>query len=202
VFDGVRLAPDLSAAVAFLDMAANADWAALSAFEAYTSTRCGARRVRFVRQALELADSAARSPWESRLRVFYITVARLPRPLVNVPIFNREGQLLGIADLFDEEAAQVTEFDGRAHRQRRQHRADNDREEWFEDAGLVVVRADSLDLTRYATRLVERLHSARRRGLSRDRSKDKWTLDEPPSWLEERVDTSLSDAEKAELFTR
>jgi hypothetical protein len=59
VFDEVRLAPDLSAAVAFLDMAANAGWTALSAFEAYLSTRRGARRVRFVRQALELADSAA-----------------------------------------------------------------------------------------------------------------------------------------------
>jgi hypothetical protein len=132
--------------------------------------------------------------------VYYVTVAGLPRPLVNVPIFDLHGRLLGIADLLDEEAGLVTEFDGQDHCRRRQHRADNDREEEFEGAGLVVVRADSLDMTEHQKRLVARLRSGRRRGLERDRRKDRWTLVEPEWCLEAHARVELSDEVKAELY--
>ena len=58
--------------------------------------------------------------------------AGLPRPAVNVPIFDRNEGVLGIADLFDDEAALVTEFDGQDHRRRRQHRRTTLREESLE----------------------------------------------------------------------
>ena len=61
-------------------------------------------------------------------------------------IFAPDGRLLGVADLFDPEAGLVTEFDGQDHRRRRQHRADNPREEELEAANLVVCRVDSIDL--------------------------------------------------------
>jgi hypothetical protein len=153
-----------------------------------------------MRRALDLADAAARSPWESRLRVFYVTVAGLPRPRVNVPVFDWDERLLGIADLLDEDAGLVTEFDGQDHRERRQHRDDNDREEHFEDAGLVVVRADSLDMRDHQRRLRDRLHSGYRRGMQRDRRKDRWTTHEPDWWLAENGDVALSDEAKAELY--
>ncbi len=200
VFDGVRLAGDLGEAVAFIDSCANAGWISLDSFADHVRGRSRARRIRFIREALDLADAAARSPWESRLRVSYVTVAGLPRPKVNVPIFDLEERLLSIADLFDEEAGLVTEFDGQDHRRRRQHRDDNDREEGFEDAGLVVARADSLDMTEYEQRLVARLHSGRRRGLQRDRRRDRWTLREPDWWREQHDRATLTDAEKAQLF--
>ena len=78
--------------------------------------------------------------------MFYVGEAQLPRPEVNVPIFDLDGYLLGIGDLLDPEAGMVTEFDGQDHRLRRRHRADNLREEKLEAANLVVCRVDSLDL--------------------------------------------------------
>ncbi len=80
VFDGVRLAGDLGEAVAFIDSCANAGWISLDSFADHVRGRSRARRIRFIREALDLADAAARSPWESRLRVSYVTVAGLPRP--------------------------------------------------------------------------------------------------------------------------
>lgn len=187
-FDGARAARDLGEAVAFIDACANTGWISLNSLTNYLSTRAGARRIAFVRQALGLADGAARSTWESRLRVFYITVARLPRPLVNVPVFDLDGRLLGIADLLDPEAGLVTEFDGSQHRLRQQHRADNEREEGFEDAGLTVVRADSLDMNEHERRLTRRLDSGYRRGMQRDRRRDRWTLAAPGWWLENQAE--------------
>ena len=48
-----------------------------------------------------------------------------------------------MADLLDPEAGLVGEYDGEGHRELDRHVLDNAREEWFEDAGLVVVRACS-----------------------------------------------------------
>jgi hypothetical protein len=198
-FDGVRMTADLAEAVAFIDACANAGWVDLEDLATYVETRAGARGIVFMRRVLDLADAAARSPWESRLRVFFVTVADLPRPQVNVPVFDVDERLLGIADLLEEDAGLVTEFDGQDHRERRQHRDDNDREEYFEDANLVVVRADSLDLTDHQHRLRDRLRSGYRRGMQRDRRKDRWTTRPPDWWLAEHGDVALSNEEKADL---
>ncbi len=200
IFDSMQAAEDLAEAVAYVDAWLNAGVVTIDALTDYAAGRPGARHIVTIRRAIEMADAAARSPWVSRLRIFYVTVAGLPTPQVNVPIFDVGGRLLGIADLLDKEAGLVTEFDGQDHRQRRQHRADNDREEWFEDAGLVVVRADSLDLTSYESRLVDRLRSGHRRGMQRDRTRDRWTLTPPQWWLEQNDHVDLSDDEKEKLF--
>lgn len=63
-----------------------------------------------------------------------------------------------------------------------QHREDNAREELFERAGLIVARADKGDLTRYRTRLRNRLGAARSDGLRRDRNRDGWTIEPPDHW--------------------
>jgi hypothetical protein len=138
-----------------------------------------------VREALTWADVRSASPWESRLRMFYQQQAGLPRPEVNVPIFDRNERLLGIADLFDEEAGLVTEFDGKDHRLRRQHQADNVREENLEVVNLTVCRVDSLDM-RQPVPLAERLRARRAQGLRRDRRHDRWTLVEPVWWQRRR----------------
>src|SRR5918998_1352094 len=126
------------------------------------------------------------SPCESRLRMFYQRQAGLPRPAVNVPIFDLEERLLGIADLFDEEAGLVTEFDGQDHRQRRQHQADNIREERLETTNLTVCRVDSLDL-RQPVPLAERLRARRTQGMRRNRPHDQWTVVEPARWQPRRT---------------
>jgi hypothetical protein len=128
---------------------------------------------------------------------------RAARPEVNQPIFDkRNDRLVGMGDLPDLEAGHVTEFDGQHHRRRRQHNKDNVREEDLEELNLVVTRADSLDLVHGTSDLARRIRSGRARGLSRDRSKDLWTVEEPDWWREQigGGDVVLTDVEKAELF--
>jgi hypothetical protein len=149
------------------------------------------RGVRQARRAIELARVGVRSPWESRLRMFAVTELGWHGLLVNRAVFDGTGNLLGIPDLLDVDAGLALEYDGASwqadrsagHRDRRQHRDDNEREERLERAGLVVVRVEKADLTTYRSRLAGRLHAARADGLSRVRSRDRWTVDEPEGWF-------------------
>ncbi len=200
-FDGGRLAPCLAEGVAFVDACAHHRLVDLEELGAYTADHPRWRGVEQARLAVSLADPAARNPWESRLRMCYMLEADLPRPEVNRPLFDRDGNLLGMPDLLDEEAALAVEFDGEGHRRRRQHRGDNVREEGFESAGLTVVRADSLDLRDHRPELIRRLHSGRHRGLRRDRGYDSWTTVEPQWWLDAYgTDGLLTDGEKAAIL--
>jgi len=96
-------------------------------------------------------------------------------------VFDLEGNFLGIPDLLDPEAGLVLEFDGKDHRQRRQHQADNIREEKLEVVNLTVCRVDSLDL-RQPVPLAERLRARRAQGMARDRRQDGWTTEQPDWW--------------------
>ena len=94
-------------------------------------------------------------------------------------------------NLLQPESALVIEYDGagwssgrqHGHRDRDQHREDNQREERLERAGLVVVRVDKADVTQHRTALAARLRAAQADGLGRDRSRDRWTLEEPAHWI-------------------
>lgn len=109
----------------------------------------------------------------------------------NRAVFDRAGNLLGVPDLLDAEAALAIEYDGaswrsdrtKGHRDREQHREDNAREERLERAGLIVVRVEKSDLTQHRARLAERILSGYADGLQRDRRRDRWTLDEPDDWF-------------------
>jgi hypothetical protein len=181
-FDGARWARDMVEAVVFLDQIARALDLDLFRVLARCASPSSWAGVAQARRAIALTDPASASPWESRLRMFYIGPAALPRPQVNRAIFAPDGRLLGVADLFDPKAGLVTEFDGQEHRRRRQHRADNLREEELEAANLVVCRVDSIDL-RFRAALAERLRARYTQGLCRDRSRDRWTLQQPAWWL-------------------
>jgi hypothetical protein len=175
-FDGMRKTRSLADSVAFADAMLAPGLVSPRVLNAYVLSRPGWRGVPRARRAAELADGRAASPWESLLRVEYVDACRLPAPLVNQPVYDLNGFLLGIADLLDDEAGLVTEFDGQHHRERAQHRADNVREERLESAGLIVVRVDSTDLLRHREEVRHRIRTAWRRGISRDRSRDRWTL--------------------------
>jgi hypothetical protein len=185
-FDGARWASDLVEAVVFLDQVCHA----LPVSPADLAGRYlpGGRwpGLEQFRKALALAEPDSASPWETRLRMFYRLRARLPRPLVNRPVFDLDGNFLGIPDLFDPEAGLVTEFDGQDHRRRRQHQADNLREERLESANLVVCRVDSLDL-RQPVPLIERLTARHAQARSRDRRRDRWTIEQPLWWRRRRA---------------
>ncbi|GAA2100613.1 hypothetical protein GCM10009841_15490 [Microlunatus panaciterrae] len=194
--DCARSAPDLAEAVAVVDAMARQRVFGLGLLARYLGRHPGWRGIHQARRACELADPHARNGWESRLRVFYQVDLGLPRPLANAPLFDRRGNLLGIGDLVDPDAGLVLEFDGQDHRGRHRHRADNVREERLEDHHLVVIRVDSLDLRHHRADLKARVLSGRRRGLARDRSRDRWTLRQPDWWLaDEPIDEQLTAEE-------
>lgn len=111
--------------------------------------------------------------------------------LPNRAVFDRRRHLLGVPDVFDVEAGLALEDDGASwrgeraagHGDRVQHREDNAREERLERAGLVVVRIEKDDLTRFRPQLTERLRAARADALHRNRTRDQWSLDEPEWWV-------------------
>lgn len=180
-FDGMRRARDLVEAVVFADQMLHAELVTLAEMREYVAAHPGWRGVPQARRALGLADPMALNAWETRLRMVWVLDAGLPKPLCNRPVFDLYGCLLGYPDILDPDAATVGEFDGAGHRELDEHTGDNAREERFEDHGLVVTRATSVDIGRRQA-LAQRMQRAHARGLARDRCGDQWTLEIPPDW--------------------
>jgi hypothetical protein len=154
---------------------------------AYVDQHPGWRRIRQARRVLGLVDPRSASPPGTRMRLVWMLDAKLPRPLVNQPVFDRNGQLLGYPDLLEAASATVLEYDSDDHRELEYHTDDNSREELLEDHGLIVCRVTRLDLARPRHLLVSRIQRARQRGLTRDRRRDRWTLEPPPRWRDPRT---------------
>lgn len=181
-FDGMRRAAGLSDAVVFADMTLAAGVVGCGQLVAYVEQHQGWRGVRQAREALALAVTASASPPEIRMRLVWVLEAGMPVYRVNQPVFDLGGRLLGIADGLDLESATVVEYDGDDHRDIAQHSADNIREELFEEHGLTVMRVTRLDMGRSRQALADRMRRTRARGLSRDRTGDRWTVTPPPGW--------------------
>lgn len=178
LFDAMRLRGDVREAVVDLDMAAAARLSSVSAMRAHVASRSswqGVPGVPVVRAALRLADDGSASPPETRLRLVWVLDARLPRPLVNVPVYDKQGRLLGIPDLLDPVAGLAVEYDGDDHRDPARHSDDVDREARFRGVRLEVTRVTGRDLRR-TPQLVHRLHTARKRALFLPASKRDWVI--------------------------
>ena len=108
---------------------------------------CEARRrwpeVRVARLAVTLAHPAARSPGESRLRMV-VVLAGYEEPLVNVPVHDRDGTLLGTPDLTVPGRRWVhLEYDGAYHDEAAQHGRDLRRQNTLlGHGGVPVLRFD------------------------------------------------------------
>jgi hypothetical protein len=159
-YDAVRLASDDREAVVVLDMMAAARLLSRRRMTAYVATRAGSAGVAANRNALSSASEHSRSPNEVRLRLIWEKDAGLPPVHVNCPVHDLAGNLLGIADLLDEEAGLAVEFDGADHRRARRHADDVRREDRFRRHGLEVTRVTGLDL-RDRLLVVARLRAAR-----------------------------------------
>jgi hypothetical protein len=188
-FDAMRYARHVREAVVALDMVAAAELTSVSRVSTYVERHPAWTGVQQCRDALPLADELSRSPQETRLRLIWQLDARRPRPLVNSPVFDLQGNLLGYPDLLDVEAGVVGEYDGEDHRSALRHSSDVTREGAFRDHGLELFRVTGPDM-RDPSLVVDRIHAAyRRAALGRDRS---WTLDRPAWWppvtsLDERL---------------
>lgn len=183
VFDEMRMAANVREAVIGLDMATS------TTIELPHTTRLAVERVLTshhkvrgliqAKNAFALGSTRSASPWETRTRLLAELDAGIPPLAVNVPLFDPYGNLLGIADLLDEEAGLVLESDGAHHRDNVRHTDDNRREEKFERAGLVVGRITSLD-HREKWRTVGRIAAARRDAQGSVRRE--WTTQKPDWW--------------------
>jgi hypothetical protein len=132
-----------------------------------------------IRRALALATDRSASPWETRTRLLAELDADLGGLWVNAPVFDLDGQLLGVADLIDPETGLIIESDGSHHREAEQHTDDNRREERFERTNAVVCRVTSLD-HRDRLRTVGRIRAAY---LDAARQTQRsWTLEKPDWW--------------------
>jgi hypothetical protein len=112
----------------------------------------GARGVSRLRTALDLTDSGAESPQESRLRLIIVR-GGLPPPETQIEFRDLRIRV----DMGWREWKVAVEYDGVQHRTDAKQRAwDNERTEMLETAGWVVVRVSAAMLARPAI-LVERI---------------------------------------------
>jgi hypothetical protein len=180
-FDAMRFAANVREAVVAMEMMAAAALTSVRRMTDYVVPDHQAwTGVGQSRDALALAVEGSRSPQESRLRLVWVLDAGHPPPLVNRPVFDLTGQLLGYPDLFDPEAGVLGEYDGEDHRDVVRHSSDVARESRFREHGLEVVRVTGPDL-RNPSLVIDRVDAAFRRAQRVPAGRRTWTLD-PPSW--------------------
>ena len=192
VFDEMRAARDVREAVVAMDMMAAAELVSISQMRAHVAAHAGWRGVPQARLALDLADEGSRSPNETRLRLIWVLDAGLPPPLVNAPVFDPLGNLIGIADLLDPVAGVVGEYDGAAHRGIQRHHRDVRREDLFRRAGLEYFKVVGLDLLD-PTMVVDRMLTTRSRAKFATPAQRAWTLIAPDGWHESPEDFMTLD---------
>ena len=147
----------------------------------YLQSRAGWHGVPQVRRALTLASEDSRSPNETRMRLVWELDAGFPRPLVNRPVFDLDGKLIGIADLLDPVAGVVGEYDGADHRAAKRHARDVAREENFRRARLEYFKVTGPD-QHDRPLIVRRMQSTRDRALWLPKEECRWTIDPPRGW--------------------
>jgi len=180
-FDEIRRVPRLRPSVAAICMAVAAGITTLPELLAYAEMRAAWEGIPLFRKALALSNECFRSGPEVYLHLRWRLDAGFPEPLVNPPVFDVSGRLLGYPDLLDVEAGVVGEYNGAAHRDRARYRRDVAREELFRACGLeyfTVVAGDLAD----ERLVVDRMTATRRRARFAPASERLWTLTPPPWW--------------------
>lgn len=192
LFDAMRWSGDLREAVVALDMMAAAELTSVRRMRGYCGDHGHWNGLPRVVEALDLASERSMSPNETRVRLTWVLDAHLPPPLVNQPVFDLRGTLLGIADLLDPFAGVVGEYDGAAHREADRHRRDVRREDLFRRAGLEYFKVVGLDLLD-TDLMVERMLAARARARFAAPHERAWTLNPPRGWDESPLDAAGLD---------
>jgi uncharacterized protein DUF559 len=149
VTNGLRTARDLGSradlfeSVVAIDMAVHAGLVELATLARWVSCNTGAKGVKRLRRALELANPLAESPMETRLRLDLVR-AGLPSPCVQVELHDVNGVFLGRVDMYYPDARLVIEYDGKDHKERLVE--DLRRQNALINAGYHVLRFTAPDL--------------------------------------------------------
>jgi very-short-patch-repair endonuclease len=192
-FDAIRTADSLTEAVVTMDMLSLGEVTSPRRTRAYVgSVGPGRHGTRRVRATLDLSSEHSWSPNESRMHMAWRLEAGLPPPLLNRPLFDRQGRLLGYPDLLDVAAGLVGEYDGADHRGAHRHSQDVGREARLRRHGLEVFRVTGPDL-RAPGRVRARMLESRARAKWLPEAEREWTITPPPGWepgprLDERLD--------------
>ena len=122
-----------------------------------------ARGSRAVGSVVELADTRAESPMETRLRVGLV-LAGVPRPEVQYPVRDGHGYTLARVDLAYPVAKVAIEYDGAHHFNRRQSARDQDRDTTLAEEGWETMhlrRDDVLEQMAQTAHRVNRMLNVR-----------------------------------------
>lgn len=177
VFDEIRrvATPSIRDAVVAADMAVAALPVTADELRAYVALRGPWTGIERARTVVDLVVDSSRSPQETRLRLVWELDAELPRPLCNVPVYDRWGQLIGVPDLLDPVAGVGAEYDGGDHRRPARRRRDSDREAAFRRHGLELVHVVEGELADRDA-VARRLRQAHQRAPYLSTDERTWTL--------------------------
>jgi Protein of unknown function (DUF559) len=135
--------PPLTEAVVVADMALHKRLVDLPELEVYAAARSGWPGSARLRRVLDLAEPAAESPMETRLRLLLV-LAGLPRPQAQVPLHDERGRFLGRPDLYYPERRLGVEYDGGTHRA--SLAGDDRRQNRLVEAGYRLLRFTAADV--------------------------------------------------------
>lgn len=155
----LRMTPD--ELVIRVDHALHLESPTLADLRTWMARNAGRKGIARLRQAVAMADGAAESPFETRLRLSLVR-AGLPRPESQVDLVDSRGQFVGRADLYYAEARLVIEYDGAGHRDRL--REDNRRQNLILAAGYQILRFTADDVLGRPEAVAGQVWAALRRG--------------------------------------
>ncbi len=178
----MRYAASLRDAVVIADMAMHADLVSTSELIAYAVTHRGWTGNPQCHEALGFVDENSWSPQEVRMRLCWQLEAGFPRPLCNVPVFDRAGRHVGTPDLLDPVAGVAGEYDGSMHLAGHQRARDLAREESFESVGLVYFTVVAANWAEPGV-VPARMARARQRAKFLAPQRRDWTLEQPSWWV-------------------
>ncbi len=130
-------------AVVAADMALHKRLCDLVQLRGYIAANGDRRGIARLRRVVALAEPAAESPMETRLRLLLV-LAGLPRPCAQVPLHDEEGRFLGRPDLYYPNQRLGLEYDGASHSNSLAN--DDRRQNRLLTAGIRLLRFTAADL--------------------------------------------------------
>jgi len=146
----------LTDGVVVTDAALHSQRVWLSQLSEWADRHAARRGIRNFRRVIALAEPDTESPMESRLRMV-LFLGGLPRPKVQVPIYDTKGRFVGRPDLYYEEARLGIEFDGGVHRDTLVE--DDHRQNLLLNAGIRLLRFTARDVFRNPASVVAQVRA-------------------------------------------
>lgn len=178
----MRYAPTDRQAAVVLSMAAYSDLVSIEEMESYAVAHAGWTGIPRCRWGVSHAVENAWSPPEVTMTLVWRLEGGRPRPLNNVPVFDRQGRFVGTPDMIDPDAGVFGEYDSGLHLAGERRAVDVRRESDFRRLGLepaVMLTSDLADPSAF----IRRLDDAYGRARYEPAETRAWTIDPPPWWV-------------------